>query len=400
MTAYWLTDVLLETGRVQEENRMRTKTDLFQLLLRDGHVAAIEPNDTVHDQHPRVSAQGALALPAFIERHIHLDKTLLGGPWMPTRPARSILERVAIEAEILNNHPVPIEERARQFLGMIQRAGSTHVRTHVDIAPAYGLRHLEAVKRVLTENENNLTYEIVAFPQHGLLRSSSQELTREAMKLGATLVGGVDPGTVDLKLERSLEEMVSIAVEFGAGIDLHLHDRGQLGLYTIRTLADMIEQAGLQGKVAISHAFALADADTRELASLAERFVELGISINSSVPLSIPMPLYTLHKAGVHVALGCDNVYDSWSPFGTGDIFERANRLAETQGMVQEEDLAEALAFITGGLTPVNAQGEQQWPRLGQPADLVLVEASCSAEAVARRAPRRAVLHRGKTVAG
>ena len=57
------------------------------------------------------------------------------------------------------------------------------------------------------------TYEIVAFPQHGLLRTEAHSLMREAMKMGATLVGGVDPATVDNNIEKSLFDMMEIAVE-------------------------------------------------------------------------------------------------------------------------------------------------------------------------------------------
>lgn len=49
-----------------------------------------------------------------------------------------------------------------------------------------------------------MTYEIVAFPQHGLLRTNSKGLMRQAMKEGASLVGGLDPGGVDNNIEASL----------------------------------------------------------------------------------------------------------------------------------------------------------------------------------------------------
>src|SRR5690606_35848788 len=56
--------------------------------------------------------------------------------------------------------------------------------------------------------------------------------------------------------------------------------------------------------------------------------------------------------------------------------------------------------FITGGVTPLNKEGECVWPKVGDDADLVFVEASCSAEVVARRARRIAVLFKGNLVAG
>ncbi|MCM3628179.1 hypothetical protein M3194_12470 [Paenibacillus glycanilyticus] len=65
-----------------------------------------------------------------------------------------------------------------------------------------------------------MTHEIVAFPQHGLLRSHAVELVREAMKQGATHVGGVDPATVDENIEKSLQTIIDIAVQTNAGVDI------------------------------------------------------------------------------------------------------------------------------------------------------------------------------------
>ena len=89
--------------------------------------------------------------------------------------------------------------------------------------------------------------------------SKSTELVRQALRRGASLVGGVDPATVDGDIEASLQEMVGLAVEANAGIDLHLHDAHHLGTFTMKRLAQLTIEAGLQGKVAISHAFGLGD---------------------------------------------------------------------------------------------------------------------------------------------
>lgn len=57
-------------------------------------------------------------------------------------------------------------------------------------------------KHVLEKYQDQITYDIVAFPQHGLLRSNVEGLIREAMAMGATLVGGVDPSIVDRNIEK------------------------------------------------------------------------------------------------------------------------------------------------------------------------------------------------------
>ncbi|KAA2298070.1 deaminase, partial [Clostridioides difficile] len=67
-------------------------------------------------------------------------------------------------------------------------------------------------------------------------------------------------------------------------------------------------------------------------------------------------------------------------------------------GYSDELSLSQSLAWVTGGITPLDSQGEQVWPKVGDTASFVLVHASCSAEAVARRSARQAVWYKGKLV--
>ncbi|MFP3415791.1 deaminase, partial [Bacillus sp. SIMBA_074] len=106
-----------------------------------------------------------------------------------------------IEKRILPGLATSTKERAENFLALLLSYGSTHVRTHVDIYPEVAISNLHGVKEALATFEGRLTHEIVAFPQHGLLRTKAKELVREALRQGATHVGGVDPATVDEDIE-------------------------------------------------------------------------------------------------------------------------------------------------------------------------------------------------------
>ncbi|MCM3626088.1 hypothetical protein M3194_01745 [Paenibacillus glycanilyticus] len=75
------------------------------------------------------------------------------------------------------------------------------------------------------------------------------------MRAGANYVGGVDPAGLDGQVDASLEAMFELSAEFQAGVDLHLHDPGHLGMYTISRFADLTQQAGQSGRTAVSHAY-------------------------------------------------------------------------------------------------------------------------------------------------
>jgi cytosine/adenosine deaminase-related metal-dependent hydrolase len=402
-STFWLTNTLLESGYQLDNGIITgTKTECFHLLIKDGKIAKIVSSiETITDDLPKKDVKRLLVLPSFIEKHCHLDKTLLGDRWRSVTPVNSIFERLTIEKEVLPTIVTTTQERAENLLDSYLKSGVTHVRTHVDIYPEVGLNNLEEVQKALQTFEGKLSYEIVAFPQHGLLRSKSKGLVKEALRQGANLVGGVDPATVDGDIEASLQEMVELAVEGNAGIDLHLHDGNHLGIFTMKRLAQLTKEAGLHGKVAISHAFGLGDIPPSQAEGMAERLADAGITIITSVPLGRKFPpVGLLHRQGVPVAVGCDNIFDVWSPFGNGDVLERAGRLAEISRWVDERSLAETLYFITDRKTPLNHEGDLVWPMVGDEANIVLVEASCSAEAIARKSKRVATMFKGEIVSG
>ncbi|GIP39849.1 deaminase [Paenibacillus sp. J31TS4] len=401
--ACWLTNVRLETGYHYENGTVTgTATGLFHVQLLDGKIGEIVPADQPLDTNlPKRDANGSLMLPSFRDMHIHLDKTYYGGPWKaPTIAVKGLLTRLEEEQELLPRLLPVAKERAESLLDLLTRAGSTRIRTHCNVDPIVGLKNLEATLQAVEAYKEKASVEIVAFPQHGLLRSQSVSLVREALKSGAALVGGVDPGTIDGNIEKSLQTVMELAVEADADIDLHIHEPGHLGIFTFQRLAALTEEAGWQGRVNISHALALADISPEEAGQVADLLAGLRITITSSVPLGRTIPIPLLSEKGVQISLGDDSITDHWSPFGKGDSLEKAGTLAERFGLKDERSLGQALRYITGGVTPLNPLGERMWPHVGDDADLVLVDASCSAEAVARRARRVAVFFQGNLVAG
>ncbi|MCD9025013.1 amidohydrolase [Cohnella silvisoli] len=402
-TSYWLQNVRLETGYHYENGRVAgTQTQIGYIRMENGKVAEVTFDAIpAEDKLPKVDTKGLLLLPSFKDMHIHLDKTYFGGPWEAVKPAGSIFERIEEEQELIPQLLPTATDRAEKILELLLGFGTTHVRGHVNIEPTSGLKGLEATLRALDTYAGKVSYEIVAFPQHGLLRSQAADLVRQAMSLGATHVGGLDPTSVDGNMEQSLHTMMDIAVETNAAIDMHLHEQGTSGIAAMNKLADLTVEAGWQGRVTVSHAFGFASASAAEAEELAERFAAAGISVASTVPIGrLTMPIPMLHAKGVKVELGTDSLTDHWSPFGIGDNLEKAGRLAELYNYADEYALSRSLGFITGGLLPLSDEGKRVWPAIGDEASAVLVPASCSAEAVARRVSRQAVLFQGNVVSG
>ncbi|WP_394137855.1 amidohydrolase [Cytobacillus oceanisediminis] len=400
---YWIKNVRLECGYKKENDRViGTITDLFHILIEGGRIAKVVKDwECFSGNLPVKDAGGLLLLPSFVEKHVHLDKTYMGEKWKACSPASSVIERCEIEKSALASIPTSTHQRSKALLEKLISFGSTHVRTHVDIYPEVKLQNLEGVQQTLDEFSNYASSEIVAFAQHGLLRSGTPQLIKEAVRKGAGIVGAVDPATVDNNIEASLVQLMDLAVEGNADIDLHLHDPGHLGTFTMKRLAILTKEAGWEGRVAISHAFGLGDVSREEAYEMANILKDAGISIVTSLPIgrAIP-PVNLLNECGVEVAVGNDNIFDSWWPTGNGDILERAGRLIERYRWTDEKSLSQAMRFITGGKTPLDKEGNQIWPKAGDEASMILIDASCSAEAIARRSERCAVFYKGNLVYG
>ena len=399
---FWLSNVTLEKGFIYDNNLIvGTETTVEHLLIDYGKIIDIRTGGLPADNIPIVDAKSLLALPSFYEKHVHLDKGHFGGPWKASSPFVSVSDRIQEEERFLPEFLAYTKERAESVLQLITGYGVTFSRVHCNVDPVAGLGNLERVVVALENNKDKLNYELVAFPQHGLLWKNTVMLMKDAMRNGIKVVGGLDPATIDYDIESSLDKMMDIAVEFDADVDIHLHNGGSLGMYTIRRLIKMVEEAKWEGRVNISHAYCLGDSPLDEVSELSELLAAKQISIATTAPIDVsspPIPL--LYEKGVKVHLINDNINDHWSPFGSGDLLQRASRMAEKFGWIDEYSLSRALGFITKGKMPLDAKGNRQWPMIGDEANLVFIDASCSAEAIARVSGRKAVMFKGSIVTG
>lgn len=394
---YTLKNVRLETGfEYENQEVVGTLTDLFCIEIANGKITAVKANNPVEEA---VDMKGKLMLPAFKDMHIHIDKTLFGLPWQALSPKRkTVADMIAYEKEIIPRLLTTSTARAEQLIALLQGYGTTYARTHFNVDPTSGLKSFENLLLALDHQNDSFQAELVAFPQHGLYYTDSAPIMKEVAKFDRVdFIGGLDPLSIDGSIEKPMEFTVQLALDNNKGIDIHLHEAGPSGMKTIQYLIDKaIENPQLQGKTFISHAFALAQLNAKEVEEIAEKLAFAKVGIASSVPFKgRPMPIPALKKYGVNVLIGNDNVQDYWSTFGTGNMLQKANLIAELYGYATEFQLSRTLRFATQQLLPLDDEGKQQWPRANDDASIVFVDATCSAEAVSRMSHVHAFMHNG-----
>ena len=388
-----MADVLLRGGRPWGHDGA---ADIF---VRDGAIAAIGADlDGAGAEVLEISER--LVLPGLVDAHCHLDKTLCGGPWVPHSAGEALSDRIANERRRRGELGIPDVDYIANLLERMVVAGTTYVRTYTDIDPAFGLAGVEAVRAAVARMDGRIAVEQVAFPQYGLLTNpGTAELLEEALRSGAETVGGIDPAGFDRDPVRHLDIVFSLAAQYGAGIDLHLHDLGSLGAWELELIAERTRDAGLAGRVTVSHAYGLSQVDHAYQDRIIDQLAQAGVTILTAAVYSFPVPpIKRLRAAGVNVACGHDGIRDLCGPYGSGDMLERAMHVAYRSTFRRDEDIELALDAATyGGARTLGLDGYGL--TVGAPADLVVVDARTPAEAVVAHPPRELVLKRGVVVA-
>ncbi|MBD2834497.1 amidohydrolase family protein [Streptomyces pratensis] len=348
-----------------------------------------------------VQGGGRIALPSLVDAHIHPDKTTWGGSWVSRRPASGIADYVAQDVDLFHGQRRSVAERAYGLMSHAVTRGTRAMRAHADVAPAYGLAGVEGVAEARKRLRHALDVQIVAFPQHGVVRTpGTAELLEEAARSGAVdMIGGIDPGGFDQAPEEQLDLVFGIAERHGIGVDIHLHDRGAKGIDAMRGIIDRTRALSLHGKVTVSHVFCLPGLEDGELGSVAAELGELDIALTTVAPSdSLVLPIARLREHGVRVGLGSDGVRDSWSPFGNADMLHRAHLLGWVTDVRLDEELTDCYRVAAHGGADVMGLPHADL-RPGAPADFVLVRGECLPQVVVDMPGRDLVVHGGIVVA-
>jgi cytosine/adenosine deaminase-related metal-dependent hydrolase len=395
-----LKNVRLETGFEYDGNDVvNTKTYLFYIEIENGKISKIAPNQP---NAKAVDAKGLLMLPAFRDMHIHLDKTYYGDKWQAVRRRTGgVKGMIALEQQILPELLKNSTFKAEKMIELLQSKGTSYARSHVNIEPTSKLQSLINLQKALENKKKTFGAELVAFPQHGVFYTDSVPYLKEAAKMDIIdYIGGVDPYTIDGAIEKTIHFTVQLALDNNKGIDIHLHESGESGLKTVEYLIDKVnENPSLKERTYLSHCFVLGRLEKPKQEEIAEKLANAGVGIVSTIPFgSLIMPIPTLYKHNVKVMTGNDSIVDHWNTFGTGSVLQKANLMAQLYGQSTEFLLSRSLKLATGNVLPLDDKGNQQWPKVGDRADLAFLNASCSAEVVSRISDVDLLIHQGNIV--
>jgi cytosine deaminase len=394
--------------------RLSGHEGLWQLAIEQGRIAHIVPQpEGLEWRSDVLDAQGGLALPAFVEPHIHLDTTQTAGQpaWNQSGTLFEGIERWAERKALLTHEDV--KQRAWQTLKWQIANGVQYVRTHVDVSDPT-LTALRAMLEVKQEVAPWVTLQIVAFPQEGIMSYPNGEaLLEEALRLGADVVGAIPhfEFTREYGVE-SLHKAFALAQKYDRLVDVHCDEIDDEQSRFVETVAALALKLDMGGRVTASHTTAMHSYNGAYTSRLFRLLKMSGINFVANPLVNIHLQgrfdsypkrrgitrVKEMLEAEINVCFGHDDVFDPWYPLGTANMLQVLHmglHVCQLMGYSQIDDglklitshSARTLHLTDYGLTAGNS------------ANLVILPADSGFDAVRRQTPVRYSIRQGTVIA-
>jgi cytosine deaminase len=398
----------------------------FDLLLRHARLPDAKPGDPAVDigiSGGRIAAIGPalaaeagevvdcgsrLVSPGFVETHIHLDKTCTIDR-CACETARFPHRAMERTSEIKRTFTVEdVTSRARRTLERCVSHGTTLMRTHVEVDPKVGLRGFEGVKALVRDYAWAIDIEICVMPQEGLLNNpGTDELMVASLRAGATVVGAAP--NYDSDRAGQIRRVFEMAREFDLDIDMHLDSGSSAEELDTLLVCDLTERHGWGGRVAIGHVTKLSTLPPPDVDRVARRMAGCGVALtvlpatdlylggrerDHRVERSV-VDANRLARQGVLCSLSSNNILNAFTPMGDGQLIRQANLYANVVQQAMPDALRDTWGMFTTSSAKLMRRGDYGIA-VGNPADLVVVDAADPVAAIREVAPALMGFKRGR----
>ena len=377
-----------------------------------GRIAAIEPK-LAGEAGEVIDADGQLVSPPFVDCHFHMDATLsLGQPRF--NESGRLLEGIQIWGELkpLLTHEAVVE-RALAYCDLAVAQGLLAIRTHVDVCDER-LLGVEALLEVKKRVAPYIDLQLVAFPQDGYFRyPGAVELLNRALDMGVDVVGGI-PHFERTMADgaRSVTALCEIAAERGLLVDLHCDETDDPLSRHIETLTYETQRLGLGGRVNGSHLTSMHSMDNYYVSKLLPLMAEAGVSATANPLINIGIQgrhdTYPKRRGmtripemltyGINCAFGQDCMMDPWYSLGQADMLEVASMGLHVAQMTSRDAMRQCFEAVTTGPAKI-MHLEGYGVEVGCKADMVLLQATDTIEAIRLKATRLAGIKGGRVIA-
>jgi len=372
--------------------------------VENGRIVAVQPG--LATEAPSYDAEGRLTCAGMVETHIHLEKSRIADRCAPETGRQPMaMERVSAV-----KHTFSVEDayrRAAQTLEGCIKFGATRMRPHVELDGGVEMRTFEAVSALKRDYAWAIDIELCVFPQEGLTNNPrAGDLLVEALKRGARVIGAAP--NFDPDHAGQIRRVFELAREFDVDIDMHLDSGNTPDDLDIHLVCELTEKYGLGGRVAIGHGCKYSTMRIELFHTLARRIADAGVAVTSLPATDLFMQgrdqsdnvrrgvvdVNALAEQGVNCSISTNNVLNPFTPLGDCSLIRMANLQANVCQIGHAARLRELFAMCTersARLMNLKDYGIA----IGNPADIVVIDAMTPEQAVAENAAPLVAFKRG-----
>jgi len=400
-------DLIIRNARLRQNRAQHGREQPVDIAVSQGRISRIGPH--LQESAPEeIDAARNLVTPSFVNPHMHLCKVwtlsmmseaaLLAYQQAGMSGAAAAIDLASQVKETY--HASWIEKNARRAVALAALYGTTHMRAFADVDSKAKLEAIKALLAVRDEFRGVVELQVVAFAQDGIIKDpGTDSLMREAMRLGADVVGGIpwiERTPADMKAH--VEFCFDLAVSFGKDVSMLLDDSGDPNLRTLEMMAAEAIKRGWQGRAVAHHCRAMSAYPQPYLRDLLHAVRQAGVAVVSNPhtgPLHARIP--EMLASGITVCLGQDDISDAYYPLGRNNMLEVAFLASHLLWMMSRNEMETLYDMIT--VNPASALNIPDFDiAVGAPANILVLDQPDIVEALRFHGPPRAVISHGRLV--
>ena len=388
----------------------RQHNEVSEILVDKGVIKQIGKN--LPKAEKEIDLKGRLVVPPYVDPHLHLDYVYTGRSEGATNTTGTLFEGIARWHDVKKTQTLA-DARERALKGIQEEVskGVQFIRTHIDVDDPK-LTGLKAMLEIREQLKNNVTIQIVAFPQEGMYAyKGGDEMIEEALKMGADCVGGIPHFEWAREFgEKSVKKTVELAGKYGKLIDVHCDETDDVMSRHVELLNALVMMEDIGVRSTASHTCSFGSADDAWAFRMLGLFKQSGMNFianpTENAYLQGRQDTYPkrrgltrvkeMWESGINVCFGQDSINDPWYPVGNGNmmnILDNGIHLAHTMSF---EQLDRCLDLITyNGAKTLHVE-DQYGIEAGKPANFLVLNADSPFEAVRQRADVLASIRNGE----
>lgn len=392
--------------------RLRNREGLWNIAIKEGKFSTISRHTDAESDEKIIDAEGCLALPPFVEPHIHLDSALTAGQprWNLSGTLFEGIECWSERKQMLTEKDVV--SRALKAIQWQVGNGIQYIRTHVDVTDPR-LTALKAMVKVKETVRAIADLQIVAFPQEGVLSyPNGLKLIEKALDTGADVIGAIPhfEFTREYGVE-SIESILRLAADRGCLVDVHCDEIDDEQSRFVEVLAAHALKLNIGSRVTASHTTAMHSYNNAYASKLFRllKMSDIHFVANPLINIHLQGRFDTYPKrrgmtrvkemveAGINVCFGHDDIMDPWYPLGAGNMLQVLFMGLHVSQMMGSEQIADSIDLITeNSARALNIKG--YGIKEGNPANLIILDAESAFDAIRLQSGVRYAIRGGNLI--